>query len=83
MYTFIVNNTTDPVTISPNASDMIQGKVVLGTSTTTLAFAGEDANSIGMTTTTVAVGDNVSILGDGGAGWLIVGGRGLGLSEVT
>ena len=81
MYTFLVNDTTDPVTIKPNASDKIQGKIVLGTSTTTLALAGTDTYEVVMTTTNVAVGDNLSIVGDGGDGWIVLGGRGLGIAE--
>lgn len=81
MYTFLVNDTTAKVVIKPNASDKIQGKIVLGTSTTTLVLSGTTAYEVEMTTTNVAVGDNLSIVGDGGDGWIVLGGRGLGIGE--
>ena len=78
------------ITISPNASDKIQGSVV--TSTTPQADAavangnvvlitGADDKDLINTKATANLGDRVTLLGDGSAGWYIDGGVGVWAEE--
>ena len=71
-YTFvnIGANANNIITISPNASDAIYGTITMA-DTVVVAAATDDKDLIN-TKATAIKGDSVTLVGDGGAGWVIV-----------
>jgi hypothetical protein len=80
-YTF-VNSGADGgvlITISPNSSDALHGTITLAASVVELS--GTDDKDLLNTKTTANTGDMVRIVGDGNAGWYVVGSTGIWASE--
>ena len=80
-YTF-VNSGGDGnniITISPNASDALHGTITLAASVVELS--GTDDKDLINTKATANTGDMVRIVGDGSAGWYVVGSTGIWASE--
>lgn len=62
IYTFVCGNAGGEINISPNASDKITGK----------GIAGIDDQDIQNTNASNAVGDCITLIGDGADGWLVI-----------
>lgn len=62
MYTFVCGHAGGEINISPNASDKITGK----------GIAGADNQDIKNTNASNAIGDSITIIGDGGDGWWVI-----------
>ncbi len=62
IYTFVCGNAGGEINISPNAADKITGK----------GIAGADNQDIKNTNASNAVGDCITLIGDGADGWLII-----------
>lgn len=66
------------VTISPAAADAIHGTT---NASTNVVFGGVDNKDIINTKSSATTGDNVTLLGDGGVGWYVIGCHGIWASE--
>ncbi len=62
IYTFVCGNAGGEINISPNAADKITGK----------GIAGVDDQDIQNTNGTNAVGDCITLIGDGADGWIVI-----------
>ncbi len=67
------------VTIAPNASDAIHGVITLASSVVELS--GVDGKALINTKATATTGNSVTLLGDGVAGWYVLGATGIWASE--
>lgn len=62
IYTFVCGNAGGEINISPNAADKITGK----------GIAGADNQDIKNTNASNAVGDCITLIGDGADGWIVI-----------